>query len=118
MKTQLEWFQELAYESWQRGQAAAAEPAEARRWLERAHRLAPEDAGVSLSLATVLLGLGEPAAAEALLEPLTQRHDVREVWFSLAAAHRGLRDLQGAAAALAAALGRHILPPPEQIAPL
>ena len=120
MKTQLEWFRELAQDSWQRGQAAiaAGEPGAARRWLERAHRLAPEDPGVSLSLATLLLGVGNSAAAAALLEPLTQRHDVREIWFSLAAARRGQRDTDGAVGALAVALERHVLPAPDQIAPL
>ena len=120
MKTQLEWFQELAHEAWQRGQACitAGEPREARRWLERAHRLAPDDAGVSLSLATVLMGLGDFSPAAGLLETLTQRHDVREAWFSLAAARRALRDTDGALAALAIALAQHVLPPVEHIAPL
>jgi GT2 family glycosyltransferase/glycosyltransferase involved in cell wall biosynthesis len=120
VKTQLEWFQELAHESWQRGQASAAagDLREARQWLERARRLAPEDAGVALSLATVLMGLGDFPPAAAFLETLTQRHDVREAWFSLAAARRSLRDPAGAAEALAAALGRHVLPEPDHIAPL
>jgi len=120
VKTQLEWFQELAAESWQRGQAnlAAGDPAGATRWLERAHRIAPEDAAVSLSLATVRLGAGAFAAAAALLEAVTQQYDVREAWFGLAAARRGLRDLQAAVAALQQALSRHILPGRQQVAPL
>ena len=120
MKTQLEWFQELAHEAWRRGQAcmAGGDAREARRWLDRAHRLAPEDAGVALSLATVLLGRGDCAAAAGLLEALTQRHEVREAWFSLAAARRGLGDSTGAAAALGTALARHVLPPVGQIARL
>lgn len=120
MRTQLEWFQELAHESWRRGQelVAAGEPQAARRWLERAHRVAPDDAGVSLSLATVSLGLGDCSAAAELLDTLTRGHDVREAWFSLAAARHGQRDLPAAAAALAAALSRHVMPPSPQIAPL
>ncbi len=67
-------------------------------------------------LATVLMGLDAPAAG--LLETPTQRHDVREAWFSLAAARRALRDTDGALAALAIALAQHVLPPVEHIAPL
>src|SRR5262245_46932712 len=64
------------------------------------------------------MGLGDLSSAAGLLETLTERHDVREAWFSLAAARRGLRDVSGAVAALGAALSRHVLPPPAHIAPL
>jgi GT2 family glycosyltransferase/glycosyltransferase involved in cell wall biosynthesis len=120
VKTQLEWFQELAQDSWQRAQAclAAHDAAGALPWLERAHRIAPEDAGVALSLASLRLGAGAYAAAASLLEVVTRRHDVREAWLSLAAARRGLRDLDAAVAALREALSRHVLPERRQVAPL
>ena len=120
MKTQLEWFQELAQDSWQRAQAclAANDAAGALPWLERAHRIAPEDAGVALSLASLRLGAGAYAGAASLLEEVTRRHDVREAWLSLAAARRGLRDPEAAVAALQQALSRHVLPERRQLAPL
>ena len=55
--------------AWDRAHQARADgdPAEARRWLERAHRLAPADPLVRLTLGSLLLEQGEPSAALPLL---------------------------------------------------
>jgi GT2 family glycosyltransferase/glycosyltransferase involved in cell wall biosynthesis len=109
-RTQAEHEGELARAAWQRGQAAraAGDRAGARLWLERARRLAPEDAMVTLLLAMTLLDLGEAEAA-GLFEAVATRHAAREAWLGLVTA----RHLQGqaalAAAALAALLSRHVL---------
>jgi len=102
----------LARMAWERGQAAlsSGEAREAARWLDRAHRLAPDDPTVRLALASALLGL-DAARAEALFAGLVEGHDVREVQLGLAAACWRLGDLAGAAVALARGLSRHVAPP-------
>jgi GT2 family glycosyltransferase/glycosyltransferase involved in cell wall biosynthesis len=111
-RTQAEHEGALARVAWQRGQVAraAGDLAGARGWLERARRLAPEDAMVTLLLAMTLLDLGDPAAAE-LFEDVAARHAAREAWLGLVTARRRQGQAALAAAALAALLSRHALAP-------
>ena len=83
---------------------------QARRWLDRACRLAPRDQTLALALATACLGHDDMRAA-ALFGTISAENDVREAWLGLATARRRLGDAAGAAAALAAALRRHVPDP-------
>ena len=98
----------LALEAFERAQAetAAGNHEAARRWLDRACRLAPHDQTLSLALATACLGSDDTRAA-ALFATISAANDVREAWFGLATARRRLGDVAGAASALASALARH-----------
>ena len=78
----------------------------ARRWFERAHRLAPADRTVTLALATACLGADDDRAV-ALFTAVTAQDDVREAWTGLATAHWRRGDAARAADALAHALARH-----------
>ena len=102
----------LARQAFERGEAEAAAGSheEARRWFDRARRLAPRDPMPRLMLATGLLGHDDRVAATLLAE-LTATHDVREVWLGLAAALHRLGDHSGAMRALDAALRRHVVDP-------
>jgi GT2 family glycosyltransferase/glycosyltransferase involved in cell wall biosynthesis len=86
---------------------SAGDDGAALRWLERAYRLAPGEPTVALSLASAALGQDDLRAAD-LFAGVARRDDVREAWLGLAAARRRLGDAAGAAAALAAALSRHV----------
>jgi GT2 family glycosyltransferase/glycosyltransferase involved in cell wall biosynthesis len=112
LKTQLEWFQDLARDAWQRGQSAmsAGRLPDALRWLERANRIAPEDAGIALALAGIRIRAGQHEAAQSVLLALADRHDMRELWFGLASVRRSIGAAAPAAAALGRALSRHALP--------
>src|SRR6516165_4408854 len=92
----------LAREALARGQAeaTAGNAAEARRWLERACRLAPGDQTPVLVLATTCLGQDD-ARAVALFQRLSAESDVREAWLGLAVAHQRLGNPADAALALA-----------------
>ena len=79
----------------------------ARRWFDRAHRLAPGHDRLTLSLAMVLLRVGDDEG-RALLSAVGERHDLRAVWLALAGAHRRAGDEGEAAAALARALSFHV----------
>ena len=105
-------YARLAREAFERGQveAAAGDRAGARRWLDRACRLAPRDQTLALALATACLGHDDMRAA-ALFAAISADNDVREAWLGLATARRRLGDAAGAAAALAAALRRHVPDP-------
>jgi GT2 family glycosyltransferase/glycosyltransferase involved in cell wall biosynthesis len=109
-RTRAEVDSEQAQQALQRGRNLldAGRAAEARPWLERACRIAPDNATALLPLAVTLLTLGDPAAEDAFSR-LAARHDVREVWIGLAAARQRLGDEAGAAAALAASLIGHAL---------
>ena len=91
-----------------RGRAAltAGDKTEAERWLDRAHRLAPHDPGIALSLATACLGRDD-ARAETLFAEVAGQYDAREAWAGLAAARLHLDNHTGAADALHHALSRH-----------
>ena len=106
--TSAEFFAEQARLAWQRGEAALAGDAlpEARRWLERAARFAPADDTIGFALATALLRAGDPAAADRF-GAIAGRHDRREAWLGLAAAHRAAGRQRDAVAALTEALCRH-----------
>ncbi len=119
IKTQAEWFSDLAYRAWQTGQAAltAGRLHEAQNWLARACRFAPKDVSAKLSLATVRMHLGD-ADAVGLFEEVTGEIDFCEAWLGLAAAHAWNRAWEPAASALAAALSRHVLPVGIDIDPL
>ena len=85
--------------------------ADARRWLNRARRIAPEDDTVGLSLALACLRSGDPAAARGLFAPIAQRWDLLEAWIGLAAAAMHMADGPGAAQAMGHALSRHAAGP-------
>src|SRR5205823_4287190 len=99
----------LALDAFAQAQAetAAGNVEGARRWLDRACRLAPKDQTLALALATACLGHDDMRAA-ALFTEITTVNDVREAWCGLATARRRLGDGAGAAAALAKALSRHV----------
>ena len=102
----------LAREAFERAQAETADGNRtcARRWLDRACRLAPNDQTLSLALASACLGHDDMRAAS-LFAGITAAGDVREARFGLATARRRLGDVAGAAAALAEALACHVLSP-------
>jgi GT2 family glycosyltransferase/glycosyltransferase involved in cell wall biosynthesis len=96
-----------AASAWETGLRAAqqGDPDVARRWLERAHRLAPEDPRLELDLANIWLALaardrsGRTAAkAAAAFAALARRYDIAAAWQGLIAARR----LTGDPAALSA----------------
>ncbi len=91
---------------------AAGEPAKARAWLERAHRLAPTDPAVALLLAQRRIADRAPREAVTLLESVVADVPMREAWWMLATIRLALGDLAGAAAALEVALRRFRLPDP------
>ncbi len=103
----------------QQGQAEAArgDPAAARRWFERACRLAPGDDTAALCLAGTCLGQDDVRAA-ALFSRVSDRHDVREAWLGLALARLRLGEGAAAASALQAVLTRFIVERPGEIAAL
>lgn len=97
-------------DAFERGQAALAEGATANalRWLERAHRLAPQDGTITLVLASATIG-HDNAKAAALFETVLAAADVRDAWFGLATARFLMGDLPAARVALAGLLARHML---------
>jgi GT2 family glycosyltransferase/glycosyltransferase involved in cell wall biosynthesis len=99
----------LAHEAFDRAQAeaAAGNAAQAQQWLDRATRLTPRDQTLALALATACLGQDDRRAAR-LFAAISTASDVREAWLGLATAYRRLGDVHAAAAALAAALARHV----------
>lgn len=119
LRTKAEVDGELAQAAWRTGNALleAGDAAGARRWLERASRIATDDDTVALSLALALLALGDPGAAP-ILEDLSARHDLREVWLALAGLRLRRGDAAGAAAALSAGLSGHRLRAPGDMAAL
>ena len=108
-----------AHAAWQRGDRAnrAGDPAEARRWLERARRLAPADPVIAMSLATVLLALADPGAV-ALFREVASGHDLLPAWLGWAASSRLAGDHPAACQALARALSGHSHPEPDRVAAL
>ncbi|HTU56075.1 MAG TPA: glycosyltransferase [Acetobacteraceae bacterium] len=103
-----------ALAAWEQGEAAVAakDLARARRWFDRAHRLAPREDRIALSLAMARLRAGE-GEGRTLLAGVANRHDLRAVWVALAGAHRRAGDDAAAAAALGRALAGHVWTRPE-----
>jgi GT2 family glycosyltransferase/glycosyltransferase involved in cell wall biosynthesis len=85
------------------------------RWLERAHRLLPDDPNTTLALASACVE-ADPGRAEALFRAVAGRYDVRQAWLGLAAATFRLNGPAAAAEPLANALSRHVFD--AQAAPL
>ena len=105
----LAWARERATEAFDRGREAleAGDLPLARRWLERARRLAETDQSIAFALASLYLRLGEVTRAAPIFADIAERHDTREAWAGLAASARALGDLPRAVAAIGAALARH-----------
>jgi glycosyltransferase involved in cell wall biosynthesis len=99
-------------DAFERGQAAliGGDKADAMRWLERAHRLAPRDGTVTLVLATATIGQDNSKAAT-LFEAVLATADVRDAWFGLATARFLMGDLLAARTAIAEVLSRYIVRP-------
>ncbi|GAC1344142.1 MAG: hypothetical protein NVSMB18_21250 [Acetobacteraceae bacterium] len=87
LRTSAEMWQGLARAAWDRSQQeqARGDLAEARRWLERARRLAPQDGLVRSALAGLLLAQGEAAEAASHFQVLAERYRDPEFWTGLAA---------------------------------
>lgn len=96
---------------------AAADPAQARLWLERARRLAPDDPSVLLALAQHRLTDNDPAACD-LFAALAAITDMREAWLGLAAAAWRAKAAGRAGAALARMLSAYVLPNSPELAQL
>ena len=105
----LHWARGRAGDALERGRAAeqAGVLDEARRWLERARRLAPTDATVAVSLGGLLLRQGDPEAAARVLRPVADAHDLREAWSGLAVCALQQGRVEEAALAMGALLSRH-----------
>jgi GT2 family glycosyltransferase/glycosyltransferase involved in cell wall biosynthesis len=104
----------------ERGRAAlqAGRRDEAVRWLDRAHRVAPNDVSVSFLLASALGGVDD-AAGMALLERIIAAHpEFRDAQVALAAAELRAGRPDDAAARLGALLSRSAPPPGEAFARL
>ena len=89
---------------------AREDGADARLWLMRAARLAPDDPRIALELAQAQLKQGDAAAATAGFTRLAARYDLAAAWMGLALAHAQSGAMQAAAAALQAMLTRHCRP--------
>jgi GT2 family glycosyltransferase/glycosyltransferase involved in cell wall biosynthesis len=85
---------------------AARDSNTALRWLERAHRLVPQDANTKLTLATAVLAT-DPDRAASLFADVAGKHDVRQAWLGLAAARMRQAGPEAAAKPLAILLSRH-----------
>ena len=103
-------WSDLAADAWQKGRDAA-DPLTARRWLERARRIARDDDTIGLSLALACLGCGDAARARALFAPIAQRWDLLEAWLGLAASALQAADVPEAVRAMQAVLSRHTAVP-------
>ncbi len=109
--TQAAFYQRQAGEAWQAGQAAllGGDLARALIWLERACRLAPDDASAALALGAARLRSGAAAQALPLLERATARGTSPEASLLLSAARHQTGQFAEAAAALAAMLQTNLI---------
>ena len=114
----LRWARERTGDALERGRAAEAggDLDVARRWLERARRLAPTDATIAVSLGGLLLRQGDLEMARQVLGPVAEKHDLREAWSGLAVCALQLGQVEDAVQALQALLSRHA--PDESVAML
>ena len=76
--------QALGITAWREAQAAADQDGK-RKWLERAHRLMPRDANVSLALAGTLLDHEAIGGAAALFQAVADAFSGAEAWTGVAA---------------------------------
>ena len=88
-------------------EAATGNTTVAQAWLERGRRLDPDNASVTLALATLRLSQGNTDAAE-LFARLALDHDMKEVWLGLSFARLLQGDAAQAADAIGQALRRHV----------
>ena len=102
-----------AIQAWTRAQqaGAAGNASDAVRWLERAHRLLPDDKLVALTLGSQLLVAGHPARAIALLSALAHRNWVTAALMPLASAYLALGAAELAATVVEEALRRMVVTP-------
>jgi GT2 family glycosyltransferase/glycosyltransferase involved in cell wall biosynthesis len=112
-QTRSDVLRDQATEALRRGEAllTAGDPAAARPWLARAHRILPEEPAVAFTLASALLNLQDTAAV-ALFAQAATATETREAWLGLAAARWQAGDAPGAVAALGHMLAHHVLPDP------
>ena len=107
------WVAEVSA-SWQAAQTAP-DLAARRRWLARAHRLAPRDALILAALAGVTLQDGDAAGAALLFERLAKQHPgpatAGPAWSGLAVCRHALGQTSLAHAALARALQTNVPDP-------
>ncbi|HEY4045160.1 MAG TPA: glycosyltransferase [Rhodopila sp.] len=89
---------------------AARDRQMALRWLDRAHRLVPNDPNATLTLATACLE-ADPHRAASLFADVAQTYDTRQAWLGLAAARLSVAGPEAAAEPLAAVLSRHAFLP-------
>ncbi len=96
----------LTGEAWRRGEALAeaGDLAAGLAWLERAHRLAPNDQNLRFALAWLRLRAGDAAGAAALFAPMAAQFGLREAWCGLIGALLAEGRQVEAAAAMATAL--------------
>ncbi|NHO19226.1 glycosyltransferase [Acetobacter oeni] len=101
---------EQAQEAFRQGQQSwsAGDHAAALRWLERAHRMAPESPNVAFFLAGVRQANGFRDEAITLLQNLSRRYDFRQGWTLLAAALLNAGRTGEALQALSEVLSRHV----------
>jgi len=106
LRTRDQQWQELVQDAWRRSlnAAQAGDDASALKWLERAHRLLPNDGMVAFSLASALMRAGHLTGAAALFGGLGDRFGLADAWAGLAACARLSGDVERAASATAAAL--------------
>ncbi len=106
IQTRDQRWQELVRDAWRRSLDASAvgDAPEALRWLERVHRMLPQDGMIVFALATALMQAGDLGRAVDLFERLGRRYGLAEAWAGLAACARLLGDDGRAASATAAAL--------------
>ncbi|NHO32129.1 glycosyltransferase [Acetobacter sp. LMG 1636] len=103
------WADEQAQDSFHQGQQSwkQGDQAGALRWLERAHRMAPDSPNAALLLAVVRQANGFRDEAIALLETLARRYDFRQGWVLLTAALLSAGRAGEAVNTLSEALSRH-----------
>ena len=106
LQTRDQRWQELVQDAWRRSRdaSAAGDALEALRWLDRAHRMLPQDGMIVFALATALMQAGDLARAADFFQALGTRYALAEAWAGLAACARLLGDDGRAASATASAL--------------
>ena len=102
-RTRADLWRALAQQAWGEAKAASS-PAASIKWLERAHRLMPDDGVVSTALATAWLEAGALGDALALFKQQAARHGAAEDLSGMAACAHLLGRGDEARAALGAAL--------------